>query len=199
MRTTPYRAAIFAATLLAVYSVGPAPAIELQPQPQQIQAALERGRAAAASRTPPDQLYAWFGSSSDLKPKGFLMTKMVALAVMSTHFALRGATPSESDIKQVLDETTLLISVNIFGNRPDFARDCYMVLGQDARTLTPTKVRFDAQAARTTAWPNDPAYRAKVVASFSYADLDPLARAKLSIYPAGGGEVSFDLDFSKTD
>jgi hypothetical protein len=102
-------------------------------------------------------------------------------------------------VKQILDETTLLVSVSIFGNRPDFAQDCYMLFGQGSRTIKPVKVRSDGQAARTTVWPNAPAYRAKVVASFNYVDFDPRAVARLSIFPAGGGEISFDLDFSKID
>ena len=174
-------------------------AIEVVPENQQIQAALQRGKAAAAARTPPDQLYAWFGSSNDLEPMGFLMTKMVGLAVMSTHFALRGANPSESEVKQVLDETTLLISVTIFGNSPDFARDSYMLLVQGTQTIKPVKVRFDGQAARTTAWPSSPSYKAKVVASFNYSEIDPHATAKLSVFPASGGEITFDLDFSRVD
>ena len=118
---------------------------------------------------------------------------------MSTHFALRGAVPSESEVQQILDETTLLVSVTIFGDRLDFARDCYMLLVQGAHTIKPVKVRFDGQAARTSVWPNAPAYRAKIVASFHYADLAPRAAAKLSVFPSGGGEVSFDLDFSQID
>jgi hypothetical protein len=188
-----------AAVLSALLCVSSSDAIEVQPQAAQIQNALERGKRAAAARTPPDQLYAWFGSTHELEPKGFLMTKMVGLTVMSAHFALRGATPSETEIRQILDEATLLISVTIFGNRPDFARDCYLLLVQGTRTIKPVKVRFDGQAARTTVWPEAPAYRAKVVASFNYADLDLEAPGKLSVFPAGGGEIAFDLDLAQIE
>jgi hypothetical protein len=188
-----------AAGLSALLCVSPVDAIEVRPQPAQIEQALERGKRAATLRTPPDQLYAWFGSTHELEPKGFLMTKMVGLTVMSAHFALRGATPGEMEIRQILDESTLLVSVTIFGNRPDFARDCYLLLVQDTRTIKPVKVRFDGQAARTAVWPNSPAYKAKVVASFNYSDLDLHAPGKLSVFPAGGGEIAFDLDFGKIE
>lgn len=174
-------------------------AIEVQPKPEQVRAALERGKAAAGARVPPDQLYAWFGSSGDLEPRGFLMTKMVGLTVMSAHFALRAATPSEPEIAQVLDDPALLISVVLFGARPDFARDAYMVLAQGERTIKPVKVRFDGQAARSSAWPQAPAYKAKVVASFSYHDLDPRAPTKISVFPADGGEVTFEVDFAQIE
>lgn len=199
MRKTRPVTAILAVLLTGAVGVCSSRAIEVQPGTQQIQVALERGKAAAAARTPPDQLYARFGSSKDLEPTGFLLTKMVGLAVMSTHFALRGATPNESEVRQILDETTLLVSVTIFGSRPDFARDCYMLLVQGSRTIKPVQVRFDAQATRTTVWPNAPAYRAKIVASFNYSDLSPWDTAKLSVFPLGGGEVTFDLDFSRID
>ncbi|MEW6544816.1 MAG: hypothetical protein AB1411_14555 [Nitrospirota bacterium] len=170
-------------------------AIEVHPTQTQIEAALERGRAAATARTPPDRLYAWFGPRRELEPQGFLMSKIVGLTVMSAHFALRSATPSEREIKQVLDDELLLVSVVIFGDWPDFAVDSYMTLTQGERVIKPVRVRFDGQAARTSVWPNQPAYRAKVVASFRYADLDPKARTRLSVFPPRGGEVSFDLDF----
>ncbi len=180
--------------LLAWYAS--AIAIEIHPTPAQIATALERGKAAAVSRTPPDRLYAWFGSSEEFEPRGFLMTKMAGLRVMATHFALRGETPSETEIQQILDDQTLLVSVTIYGERPNFAVDSYVLLFQGGLTIKPVRVRFDGQAARTSLWPRQPAYQAKVVAAFPYGDLVPDANTRLSVFPLGGGEISFDLDFS---
>jgi len=176
-----------------------AAAIEIEPGPAQIQAALERGKTAAAARVPPDQLYAWFGSSSEMEPRGFLMTKMVGLTVMSAHFALRSAAPGDAEIRQVVDDRSLLISVVLVGDRPDFARDSYMLLAQGEQTIKPVKVRFDGQASRTSVWPKAPAYKAKVVAAFDYADLDPRAKTKISVFPAAGGEVAFEVDFARIE
>lgn len=191
-------AVAFAVGVLCVWSVG-AQAIEVQPTRLQVEAALQRGKLAAAARTPPDRLYHWFGSSNELEPRGFLMTKLAGLAVMSTHFALRSATPSEAEINRILEERTLLISLLIFGDRPNFALDSYVVLQQGQRTIKPVTVRFDGQASRTAVWPKPPAYRAKVVASFSYGDLDLRASTRISVLPGSGGEVSFDLDFKQID
>ena len=188
----------FLVTTLVLCPVAAA-AIEIHPGSAQIQAALDRGKTAAAARIPPDQLYAWFGSSNELEPRGFLMTKMVGLTVMSAHFALRSAIPGEADIRQVVDDNSLLISVMLVGDRPDFARDSYMLLVQGEQTFKPVKVRFDGQASRTSAWPKAPAYKAKVVASFDQADLDPKARTKISVFPASGGEVVFEVDFARIE
>ena len=187
------------AMTLGCLLVGPvcAQAIEVQPTQSQIAAALERGKAAAAARTPPDRLYHWFGSSNELEPRGFLMTKLAGLAVMSTHFALRSATPTDTEINRVLEERTLLISLLIFGDRPNFAVDSYVVLQQGQRTIKPITVRFDGQANRSAVWPKPPAYRAKVVATFSYGDLDPRAKTRISVLPGSGGEMAFDLDFAQ--
>ncbi len=174
-------------------------AIEVRPSQPQIEAALAKGQAAAAARVPPDRLYAWFGSKQDLEPQGFLVSKLVGLTVMATHFALRGANPTDAEIKQVLDDPLLLISVVIFGDRPGFAVDSYMLLAQGDHVIKPVRVRFDGQASRSSAWPHAPAFRAKIVASFSYAELNPRAKARLSVFPAKGGEVSFDLDFATID
>ena len=186
---------------IAVLGLGAmdASAIILEPQSPQIQIALQRGRAAADNRTPPDRLYSWFGSDDELEPRGFVMTKMVGLSVMSAHFALRSQTPGERDVQQILSEPTLLISATIFGPNPTFAVESYMVLAQGDRTIKPVRVRFDAVATRTSVWPKPPAYRAKVVASFAYADMNPQGKAVLSVFPGQGGELQFDLDFAKID
>jgi hypothetical protein len=176
-----------------------AEAIIVQPEGSQVEIALQRGRAAAENRTPPDRLYAWFGSDDEFEPRGFLMTKMAGLTVMSAHFALRSQTPTEPDVNQILVDDTLLVSAIIFGNSQTFAANSYMLLTQGARTIKPVRVRFDAQASRTTVWPQSPAYRAKVVASFQYGDIDPQAKSVLSVFPGEGGEIQFHLDFGKID
>ena len=187
---------------LAVISLavldGPAPvaAIEMRPPAAEVAAALEQGRAAAKDRVPPDRLYAWFGSSEPFEPRGFLMTKLVGLRVMAAHFALRGEQPSEAEVQRILDEPSLLVSVTIFGDGPAFAVESYLVLVQGESIIKPQTVRFDGRAQRTTVWPRAPAYQAKVVASFPYAEFDPHAPTKISVFPRAGGEVSFDLDFS---
>jgi len=179
-----------------VAAVSSAEAIDVQPTPRHIQAALERGKVAAQARMPPDRLYVWFGSNAELEPRGFMMTKMAGLSVMAAHFALRSETPTAMDVQHILDEKTLLVSVNIFGSSPTFAVDSYMVLTQGDKTVKPLNVRFDGQANRTSVWPQMPAYRARVVASFAYDDINPRAKTKISVFPAGGGEVAFDLDFA---
>ena len=134
-----------------------------------------------------------------MEPHGFLMTKLAGVAVMAAHFALRSNTPAQTDIQQILDDQALLVSVEIFGDRPTFALDSYMVMVQGARTVKPVRVRFDGRASRTSVWPEAPAFRAKVVASFPYDQLDPQARTTLSVFPGEGGEVSFDLDFAQME
>src|SRR5437016_13537152 len=123
-----------------------AEAIEVEPTQTQIEAALERGRAAAVARIPPDRLYAWFGAPNELEPRGFLMTKVVGLTVMAAHFALRSATPTESEIAQILEDRALLINVIIFGDRPNFAVDSHVVVEQRRRAVKPIEARVDGRA-----------------------------------------------------
>ena len=175
-------------------------AIEAQPNAAQIEQSLERGRAAAAARVPPVELYAWFGPSNEpaneFKPRGFLMTKLSGLAVMSAHFALRSAQPTDQELQRILDDHYLQISVTLYGDRRDFAQSTFVILTQGDRKIMPVQIRSDATADRTPAWPKSPAYRAKVVTSFAYGDFDPLAKTQLSLFPRTGGEVSFALDFA---
>ncbi|MEK6632925.1 MAG: hypothetical protein AABY94_06375 [Nitrospirota bacterium] len=183
-------------TVLALSCAIPAMAIESQPSPEQVQAALDAGKAAAAQGNAPDSFYARFGARDELHPSGFLITKLGALSVMATHMALRGLQPGEADVAQVMETKTMLVSTVIFGDAPSFAQESYMVFDQAGRTIKPVTVRFDGQANRTAAWPERPRFKAKVVASFNYSDFDPRAKTTITVFPASGGAESFVLDFA---
>lgn len=174
-------------------------ALDVHPTAVQIQTALDQGKEVAEKRMPPDSFYVRFGVADEVQPKGFLITKIGALSVMAAHMALRGLEPSEADVAQVLEGKTMLISTVIFGNRPNFAVDSYMVLDQGGKTIKPVMVRFDAQADRSVVWPKSPRFKAKVVASFNYADFDPRAKTTIIVYPATGGESRFTIDFGEID
>jgi len=172
-------------------------AIDVRPSEGQIQAALNQGKEAAEKRSHPDTFYVRFGATDELHPSGFLVTKLGGLSVMATHMALRGMEPSEAEIMQVLGGQTMLVSTVIFGNVPNFAMDSYMVFDQGGKTIKPVTVRFDGFADRSAAWPESPRFKAKVIASFNYADFDPGADTTITVFPANGGESSFRIDFSK--
>lgn len=174
-------------------------AIEVDPSQTQIQAALGRGKCTAARHQPPETWYARFGSGDDLDPSGFLLTKLGGLSVLATHMALRGLEPSAADVALVIESPTMLVSAVIFGDDPSFAMDSYMVLDQGGKTVKPLMVRFDGQADRSAVWPERPRFKAKVVASFAYADFDPLAETTITVYPAHGEAVSFSLDFARIE
>ena len=192
----------FLASVLTVMCVAPvrSQAIELHPSAQQVATALERGQTAATARTPPVELYSWFGpprdDANEFRPRGFLMTKLSGLAVLSAHFALRAQQPNDQEIRRILDDQYLQVSVTLYGDRRNFAQNTFVMLVQGDRKIMPERIRADDTADRTSAWPKSPAYRAKVVASFTYGDFDPLAKTQLSVFPRTGGEISFDLDFA---
>jgi len=190
---------LFLGGLLAMSCLCPVPAsaIDVHPTAEQIQTALDLGKEAAQKRSPPDSFYVRFGATDELHSSGFLITKLGGLSVMATHMALRGLEPSEPDITQVLAGRTMLVSTVIFGNVPNFAVDSYMVFDQGGKTIKPVTVRFDGFASRSAAWPESPRFKAKVVASFNYADFDPQAKTTITVFPANGGESSFSLDFSE--
>jgi hypothetical protein len=174
-----------------------AQAIDVHPTAEQIQSALDRGKEAARKQRPPDTFYVQFGATDELHSNGFLITKLGGLSVMATHMALRGLQPSDIDVTQVLEGQTMLVSTVIFGNVPNFAMDSYVVFDQAEKTIKPMTVRFDGVANRSAAWPKSPRFKAKVVASFNYADFDPNAKTTITVFPANGGASSFSVDFSE--
>jgi hypothetical protein len=179
--------------------VCPSAAIEVQPAQAQVRLAFDRGKEAAAHRQAPEALYARFGSGDDLHAGGFLVTKLGALSVLAAHMALRGLEPSAADIAQVTETPTMLVSTVILGDSPSFAVNSYMVLDQGGRIVKPATVRVDGQAGRSSVWPNSPKFRAKVVATFRYRDFDPNAQTTITVFPATGGAVSFELNFAGID
>ena len=197
MRGLQHMAVAGGMSCLLVFAATAVSAIEIQPSPDDIKAALTKGAEAAKEHRPPDTFYARFGAPDELHPNGFLITKLAALSVMATHMGLRGLEPSEADIAQALDGKTMLVSATIFGNVGNFAVDSYMVLDQGGKTIKPVTVRFDGMASRSAAYPDPPRFKAKVVASFAYTDFDPTAQTTISIFPANGGEVTFPIDFSQ--
>ena len=171
-------------------------AIEVSPTTVQVEQAVEHGLRAAEDRVLPNRLYAWFGSDEELRPTGFLMTKMNGLTVLASHFGLRGETPSKTEIRRILATETMLVSVTIFGETPTFADNSYIVLKQGEKLVKPLKVRFDGVAQRTKVWPRAPRYRAKVIGSFRYDVFDPKAKTTIVVFPSQGDEVSFDVEFA---
>ncbi|HBP87211.1 MAG TPA: hypothetical protein PKK23_19685 [Nitrospirales bacterium] len=167
------------------------------PSQSQILEAVKNGQEGARSRTPPNSLYWHFGVSTEVpQAHGFLMTKLNGIAVLSSHFALRGEHPASQDIQRVLDEDALQIVVMIFGDSPTFAKDSYLLLKQGDRLIKPERIRFDARATLLRSGQGPSLYRAKIVASFNYDTFDALAQTTIKVFPGAGGEVSFDLDFA---
>lgn len=172
-------------------------AIDVHPTVEEVRVALDQGKEAAQRQSPPETFYVRFGATDELHSNGFLITKLRGLSVMATHMALRGMQPSQTDVTQILEGQTMLVSVSIFGNALNFAIDSYMVFDQGGRIIKPVTVRFDGVASRSAAWPESPRFKAKVVASFNYADFDPNAKTTITVFPANGGESSFTVDFSQ--
>ena len=196
---SPVQGSVWIAMVWTCGFVCPSAAIEVQPAQTQVQLALDRGKEAAVYRQAPETFYARFGDGDDLHPGGFLVTKLGGLSVMATHMALRGLEPSADDIAQVTDAPTMLVSTVILGESPSFAVNSYIVLDQGGRIVKPVTVRFDGQAGRSSVWPKSPQFRAKVVATFRYADFDPNAQTTIIVFPATGGEVRFSLNFAEID
>lgn len=174
----------------------PAHAIVAHPTSLQLDQAVEQGQRLAKERQPPVTLYSHFGSTDELAPRGFLMTKLGGVAVLSSHFALRGERPRPEDIQRVLDEDALQVVVMVFGDTPVFAKDSYLLLKQGDQVVTPVRIRSDGRAEPTGQGPGAYAFRAKIVASFAYGSFLPDAETVIAVFPGRGGEINFSLDFS---
>lgn len=172
-------------------------AIVQHPSPSQIQDVVEKGHERAQEKKPPNMLYWRFGSTeNNSQPHGYLITKLSGIAVMSSHFALRGEQLTSRDIQRIVDEDTLQVVVMIFGESPTFAKDSYLLLKQGQRLIKPDRIRFDARASPQPQIQGESVFRAKIVATFAYGNFDLEALSTIKVFPGTGGEITFDLDFS---
>lgn len=182
---------------LFILASSPVWGIVSHPSQSQILEAVQKGQEGARSRTPPNMLYWHFGVSSDVpQAQGFLLTKLNGIAVLSSHFALRGEYPASEDIQRVLDEDALQVVVVILGDSPSFAKDSYLLLKQGNRLIKPDRIRFDFRASPISPGQGPSIFRAKIVASFHYDAFDALAQTTIKVFPGTGGEVTFHLDFA---
>ena len=172
----------------------PALAILPHPDQKQVEQALKRGTDFAQQHRPPNELYWHFGSNEKFEPHGFLVTKISGLAVMSSHYALRGEQPTDQDIQRVVAEDVLQIVVTIFGDSPVFARESYLLIKQGEQVVKPDRIRFDARARAVGQDKRGPVYGAKIVGLFPYGSFEPESHAILLVFPGSGGEIKFDID-----
>ncbi len=171
-------------------------ALVQNPTKTQVHQAIKRGIDFAKEHRPPNELYWHFGSTKNFEPYGFLVSKLSGLAVMASHYGLRGQEPTEQDIERVLTEDALQVVVTVFGPSSGFAKDSYLLMRQEQAVVKPTRIRFDARAHKAGQDQGMPVYRAKIVAIFPYETLRLESPATLLVFPGSGGEIHFELDLS---
>ena len=174
----------------------PAQAVVPYPTQVQVDRALKKGTDFAKKHRPPNELHAHFGSTEPFEARGFLVTKISGLAVMTGHYVLRGEQPTGQAIQRVLDETALQVIVTVFGDSPGFARDSYLIMKQGEHVVKPHRIRFDAHARKVSHDHGDAVYRAKIVGEFPYETFNPTSSTTLLVFPGLGGEIHFTVDLS---
>jgi len=184
------------AGLWIICSTPSALAILTDPDQKQVEQAVKRGIDFAQQHRPPNELYWHFGSHEQFEPHGFLVTKINGVAVLASHYGLRGEHPTEQDIQRVVSEGALQVVVTIFGDSPDFARESYLLIKQDSQVVKPERIRFDVQARVVGQDQRGAVYRAKIVGLFPYTWFEPTSPAILAVFPGSGGEITFAIDFS---
>ena len=171
-------------------------AVQTNPDRNQVEQAVRRGIEFSQQNRPPNELYWHFGSHDQFEPHGFLVTKLSGLAVMSSHYGLRGEQPTEQDIQRIVSEKAMQVVVTVFGDSPDFARESYLLMKQNMKVVKPERIRFDAHARMVAQDQRGGVYEAKIVGLFPYSWFDPMSHTILAVFPGSGGEITFEVDFS---
>ena len=185
------------AIIIIAFSTLPSYAIFQDPDSNMVDRAVKKGLDFSQEHRPPNELYWHFGSTHEHEPRGFLVTKVSGLSVMAAHYALRGEHPTAQEIQQVLREEALQVVVTVYGDSPGFAQDSYLLLQQGEQVIKPDRIRFDARAREAGFDHRSFLYQAKIIGFFPYNLFKENSLTTLLVFPGAGGEIRFELDFSK--
>jgi len=149
--------------------------------------------------------YKFGGDWTAYEEKGTIGTKFFLLAFIGYKSAKEHKTPEKVSIEAILSEESLRITIETYGDKPDFAKDYRVVLRQHGKVIKPWFVYKPDWAGITNLLPESPPYKALVQAFFFYPGrvgwgqesiIDPKAKT-IIILIKDRDESRFEVDFSR--
>lgn len=121
-------------------------------------------------------------------------TKRLRLILYGSEKVLKKKTLVTTDIHNILQDPYLLIFLAITSDTVDFFKGAKVYIEQDGKIIEPFNFKVPELGERTNLWPNTPAYFFRILANFSYKDIDVSREARL-ILKKDDFIRDFKLDF----
>jgi len=133
---------------------------------------------------------------------GRLLTKYLALALLSADLAKQGKSPSKTQIEEIANSDTFIVEFTIRLRVPIIFEDSTVLLKQGRKTIHPvkTEVLKEAKAVPDMAMFGEQEkmtiYDGCIAAYFPYSEIDPKAITRVAFTMKGGWVSLFKVDFS---
>ena len=180
------------------FTASPSGAIVVDLDPAAVKQAVEEGKQMKEVKTLPTRFGADLskdlcGGGGEIQTKTVGLNRLGALIAADPERAERDKEKVEEAIQKTSESKRLKIVFDFCGDTADFAEGASATLEQDGRMIKGEVAKPD----RARKNEKGPAYRGKLSVSWMYGAFDPNAVTKITLYPALGDAMSWDVDFSK--
>ena len=180
------------------FTASPSGAIVVDLDPAAVKQAVEEGKQMKEVKTLPTRFGADLakdlcGGGGEIQTKTVGLNRLGALIAADPERAERDKEKVEEAIQKTSESKRLKIVFDFCGDTADFAEGASATLEQDGRMIKGEVAKPD----RARKNEKGPAYRGKLSVSWMYGAFDPNAVTKITLYPALGDPMSWEVDFSK--
>ena len=180
------------------FTASPSGAIVVDLDPAAVKQAVEEGKQMKEVKTLPTRFGADLskdlcGGGGEIQTKTVGLNRLGALIAADPERAERDKEKVEEAIQKTSESKRLKIVFDFCGDTADFAEGASATLEQDGRMIKGEVAKPD----RARKNEKGPAYRGKLSVSWVYGAFDPNAVTKITLYPALGDAMSWEVDFSK--
>src|SRR5213596_1696854 len=187
---------VLAVAVVWSFTASPSGAI-VDLDPAAVKQAVEEGRQMKEVKTLPTRFGADLskdlcGGGGEIQTKTVGLNRLGALIAADPERAERDKEKVEEAIQKTSESKRLKIVFDFCGDTADFAEGASATLEQDGRMIKGEVAKPD----RARKNEKGPAYRGKLSVSWVYGAFDPNAVTNITLYPALGDPMSWEVDFS---
>lgn len=137
-----------------------------------------------------------FGSPDDFDEHGYIHTKFSRLTTLSRQAVRKYQEINQADIDEILQSSTLGVSIATYRGAPGLGKDSHIVLNQGDKIIQPIKTELLSEYQMFDPGLKVHFWETVLLGHFAYADIDPKAKTTI-IFILPTGEDTYEVDFSR--
>lgn len=137
-----------------------------------------------------------FGSPTPYREYGHVLTKLCELAMFTVRSARNHEAPHPAVIHNILDSSTLGISISTYGNSKGFSKDYLVALKQGEKIIKPINIQRGEEDLQFPPESNYPKMQSTILAEFPYSELNLKTKTIITV-EKDWGESHYEVDFSR--